>query len=170
MTRLLVAGAAAVLYAPLLLGAPETAAPGLVGLLLAAGAIVTRWRWPATASACVFLALYAAVLSLGRGPVGLGPALGFGLALVVLLEAVDLSARLRAAVVEGPVVRTMLVRWLGLSAGVVVAAIPAVALAQTLARSLTDAVSPLLAGVGALGSVLVVAILVRRRVGGGGAG
>jgi xanthosine utilization system XapX-like protein len=164
MMRLLAAAAALVLFALLCLTTPAApvAAAGLVGLLLAALAIATLWRWAATTAAGVFLSGYAAALWIERAPVNVVPALGFGLALLLLPEAVDLAARVRGATVEGGVVRSALGRWIGLGAGALVTAMLAMALAASLAAALPAGASPLLAGAGALGCVWGVAALIRR--------
>ena len=162
MIRLVASGSAIALSALVAFTAPELAMAALAGLLLAAVAIIARWRWLATSVACTFLVVYTAALLSVRAPLTIAPALGFGLALVVLLEAADLAIRVRAASVEGGVVRWALARWVGLGAGVFVAAVLAVALAGSLAPTLPDATSPLLAAAGALVSVLILASLVRR--------
>ena len=60
------------------------------------------------------------------------------------------------------VARAALGRWIGLAIGVSGVVIPAAAMASALAGALPAAVSPLLAATGALASVLIVAVLVRR--------
>ena len=45
------------------------AAIGLVGVMLAAAAIIAYRRWPATAAACVFLVQYAGAVWLQPAPV-----------------------------------------------------------------------------------------------------
>jgi xanthosine utilization system XapX-like protein len=164
MMRLLAAASAIALFALLRLAtsAPAVAVAGLVGLLLAAVAIAVPWRWPATAAASVFLAGYATGLWIERMPVSVVPALGFGLALLVLLEAVDLACRVRGASVSGRVVRSALGWWAVLGVGSLLAVILALALAGGLAGTLPAAASPLLAAVGALVSVLTIAALCRR--------
>lgn len=164
MTRLLAAAAAVALFVLLRLTtpAPVVTGAGLVGLLLAAVAIAALRRWPATAAACVFLAGYAAALWIESRPVNLVPALGFGLALLLLLQAVDLAGRVRGATVDAGVVRAALGRWIGLGAGALVAAMLALALATILAAALPAVAAPLLAAGGALGGVLVLAALIRR--------
>lgn len=164
MMRLLAAGSAVALFVLLRLTtpAPVVAVAGLIGLLLAAVAIVTRWRWPATIAACVFLAGYAAGLWVESAPLNVVPALGFGLALVLLLQAVDLAGRVREATVDGGVVFSALGPWIGLWAGALVAATLALALAAVLATALPAAAAPLLAAAGALGSILILAALIRR--------
>ncbi len=164
--RLLAAASAVALFVLLRLTTPAAvvAVAGLVGLLLATVAIAARWRWFATAAGCVFLAGYAAALWIERVPVNVVPALGFGLALFFLLESVDLACRVRGATIEGGVVHSALGRWIGLGAGAFVAATLAMTLATLFATALPAAASPLLAAAGALGSVWVLAAIIRRVV------
>ena len=164
MMRLLAAASAVVLFVLLLLTtpAPAVAVAGLVGLLLATVAIAALWWWLATAAACVFLIGYATALWIDRLPVRIVPALGYGLVLLFLLEAVDLACRVRGATVDGAVVRSVLGRWIALGIGAFVAAMLAMALATVFAAAVPAAASPLLAAAGALGSVWVLATLVRR--------
>ncbi len=162
MMRLLAAASAGALFVLLLLTAPAGAVAGVVGLLLAAVAIATLWRWLATAAACVFLIGYTTALWLESTPVSIAPALGFGLLLLFLLEAVDLACRVRGATVNGGVVRSVLGRWIALGTGAFVVAMLAMALATVFAAALPAVASPLLAAAGALGSVWILATLVRR--------
>jgi hypothetical protein len=164
MMRLLAAASAVTLFVLLLLTtrAPAVAVAGLVGLLLATAAIATLWRWLATAAACAFLVGYATALWIEHRPARIVPALGFGLALLFLLEAVDLACRVRGATVDGGVVRSVLGRWIALGAGALAAAMLAAALATSAAAAVPGAASPLLAAAGALGCVWVLATLVRR--------
>jgi xanthosine utilization system XapX-like protein len=164
MMRLLAAASAGALFVLLCLATPARAVAvvGLVGLLLAAVAIAVLWRWLATAAACVFLVGYAVALWIERRPVDVLPPLGFGLALVLLLEAVDLACRTRGATIHGGVVRAALGRWAVLGAGSLLTVILTMELAARLAGALPAVASPLLAVAGALGSVLVLAALCRR--------
>lgn len=164
MIRLLAAASAAALFALLRLTTPSPVVlwVGLLGLALAAVAIAACWRWAATAAAVVFLVGYALALRLESRPVELGAALSFGLALVLLLGAVDVVGRARGATVHGPVLGTTLARWIALGAGSFLAATLAMELAAALAGTLPAMASPLLAAAGALGSVLVLAALFRR--------
>lgn len=164
MIRLLAAASAAALFAVLRLTTPSAVVlwVGLLGLALAAVAIAARWRWAATAAAVVFLVGYALALQLGSRPVELGAALSFGLALVLLLGAVDLAGRARGATVHGPVLGTTLAPWIALGAGSFLAATLAMELAAALAGTLPAMASPLLAAAGALVSVLILAALFRR--------
>lgn len=162
MIHLVAAVSAVALYGLMALTSPVVLVAGLAGLLPAAAAILTRWRWMATVAACGFLIVYTAALSIERPAPGVASALALGLGLVIFTDAVDLSERLRTATVVGSVVRSALGRWLGLGLGVCGVAIPAAAMASALAAALPDALSPLLAAAGALASVLIVAALVRR--------
>lgn len=162
MMRLAAAASAVALYVLMAFTSSLGVVAGLAGLLPAAVAIVGRWRSMAVVAACAFLAVYTAALSIEGVPPAAAPALGLGLGLVVFLEAVDLSARLRGATVEGGVARAMLGRWIGLGGGVLVVATLAVAMAGPLVASLPHAVSPLVAAVGALACVVIGAALVRR--------
>lgn len=166
MIPLLAGASALALFVLLLLTttAPAVAVAGLVGLLLAAVAIAALWRWLATVAACVFLIGYATALWVESGPVGIVPALGFGLLLFFLLEAVDLACRVRGATLDGGVVRSVLGRWIALATGTFGAATLAMALATFFAGAVPAAASPLLAAAGALGSVWVLAAIIRRAV------
>lgn len=163
MMRLLAAASAVASFMPVFFTtrAPAVAGAALVGLLLAAMAIAAGWRWLATAAAGVFLVGYAAALWIERRPVSVIPAVGFGLALVLLLEAVDLAGRLRGATATGGVVRATIGHGLALGAGAFVAVILAMALATFLATALPAVASAPLAAAGVLGSVLILAALIR---------
>jgi len=167
MTRLLAAAAAGALFLLLRLTtpAPPVIGVGLLAVGLSAVAIAATWRWAATSAAVVFLIGYAAALGIERRPVDVGAALGFGLALILLLGAVDLSARARGASLHGRVVGTTLGRFIGLGAGALAAALLAMALATGVATALTSTAAPLLAAAGALAFVWSLAALVRRAAG-----
>ncbi len=164
MIRLLGTAFAAVLFVVPLLTTPipAVAVAGLVGLLLAAVAIAALRRWLATAAAGVFLADYAAALWVAGTPMNVVGAAGFGLALLFLLESVDLGRRALGATVDAAVVRSHLGRWIGVGGGTLVAAALAMALANSLATTVPPVVSPLLAAAGALGIVLVLAVVITR--------
>jgi len=162
MIRLVAAVSALGLYAVVVLTSPLAMVAGLAALLPAAGAIVGRWRWMAVVAACGFLIVYTAALWIERGSPSVAPALALGLGVVIFVEAVDLNARLRGAIIEGPVVRSALGRWMGLGIGVFAAATLAVGMAGSLAAVLPHSVSPVVAAAGALASVLILAVLVRR--------
>jgi len=164
MIRALAAASAVVLVALLRLTSRSEVVlwVGLVGLALAAVALAAGWRWAATAAAVLFLVGYTLALGLERRPVEPGVALGFGLALLLLLAAVDLTGRARGATVRGPVLGRTVARWIALGAGSLVAATLAMELAAAAAGTLPAIASPLLAAAGGLGSVLVVAALFRR--------
>jgi hypothetical protein len=171
VSRALAAAAALAALALLRLATPvgPVLEVGLLGLGLAGLAIVTGWRWAASGAAVVFLVAYAAALRIEDRRLAVEPALAFGLALVLLLGAVDLIARTRGAHVLGPVVAATLGRWLGLVGGTLAAAFAALLLAGSLAAALPPAIAPLLAAAGALAGVWVLAALIRRAGGGDGA-
>jgi hypothetical protein len=162
MIRLIAAVSALGVYAVVVLTSPLAMVPGLAALLPAAVAIAARWRWMAAVAAGAFLIVYTAALSIERVPPSVAPALALGLGLVIFVEAVDLSARLRGAIIEGPVIRSALGRWIGLGIGVFAAAMLAVGMAGSLAAVLPHALSPVVAAAGAFASVLILAVLVRR--------
>jgi hypothetical protein len=162
MMRAIAALAAAALYGLVALPSPVGVTVGLAGLLPAAVAILARWPLMAVVAACGYLVAYTVALSIGQAALRVAPALTFGLALVVFLEAADLSARVHRATVQGGVVRAALGRWLALGFGVLAVTIVTLTTAGPLARILPQAVSPLVAAAGGLASVLIVAALVRR--------
>jgi hypothetical protein len=164
MMRVLAAAAAVALVALLRLTSRSEVVlwVGLMGLALAVVALAAGWRWAATAAGVLLLVGYTLALGLERRPVEPGVALGFGLALLLLLAAVDLTARARGATVRGPVLGRTVARWVALGAGSLLAATLAMELAAAAAGTLPAMASPLLAAAGGLGSVLVVAALFRR--------
>jgi hypothetical protein len=164
MIRLLAAAFAVVLSAApvLIMPVPAVAVIALVGLLLATVGVAAFWRWPVTAAACVFLADYAAALWVAAGPVNVAAAAGFGLALLFMLESVDLACRVRRAAVDGAVTRSHLGRWSGFGAATLGSAALAVALASALATPMPPAFAPLLAAGGALGVITTIAVLIMR--------
>jgi hypothetical protein len=129
-------------------------------------------RWPATAAACVFLASYTVALSMARAPVNALAAAGYGLALLFLLEAVDLACRTRRAAVDTAVAWTQLGRWLGFAVGTLAVVVVALGLAAGLAGAISPLLAPLLAAGAALGAVALLALVIvraERGVGPGGA-
>jgi len=164
MIRLLATASAAALLALLRLTSRTEVVlwVGLLGLALAVVAIAGGWREGATAAGVVFLVGYTLALRLEGRAVEPGAALGLGLALFLLLGAVDLARSARGATVHGPVVGATLVRWMALGAGSFLAATLAMELAAAVAVTLPAVASPLLAAAGGLGSVLVLAALFRR--------
>lgn len=164
MIRILAAASAVALIALLRLTSRSEVVlwVGVAGLTLAAVALAAGWRWAATAAAVLFLVGYTLALGLERRPLEPGVALGFGLALLLLLAAVDLTARARGATVRGPVLGRTVARWTALGAGSLLAATLAMELAAAAAEALPVMASPLLAAAGGLGSVLVLAAILRR--------
>jgi hypothetical protein len=164
MIRLLPAAIAAALAAGpvVIMPEPPVAVTALAGLLFAAVAIGTRWRWPATVAAAVFLVDYTAALWLADARVNIAGAAGFGLGLLYLLESLDLAGRVHRATVGTAVIRSHLGRWTGFGAVTLGAAGLLVAVATALAAPMPPAVAPILAAAGALGVVAIIAVFVTR--------
>jgi len=169
MIELLAAGLAAVLFLIPVLAVPASvlAVAGLIGLLLVGVAIAARWRWAATAAACVFVADYGVSAWTAGRSAGLMGAAGIGAAVALLLWSVDMSRRLRGASVHGPVVVAHLVRWVSLGAIAITAAVVGRAIAGALATAMPPAAAPLLAALGAVGTLLVLATAIARAAGSG---
>jgi hypothetical protein len=157
------------LVAVALAGAPLLVSPhkavglaGAAGLLLAAAGIAAGWRWPITAAACAFLLDYALALWIAQAPSSIAAAVGVGVGILVFLQAADLAHRGRRAAVDGAVVWSHLIQWAGFGAGVLVAALLAVAAAHGLMGMLPFAAAPFLAAAGALGTVVGLALMIAR--------
>jgi hypothetical protein len=164
MIRFAAAVFAAVLFAlPALTAAePAVMAAGLIGLLLAAVGIASLWRWPVTSAACVFLTDYAMALWLADAPVSVGGAVGFGLSLLLLLEAMELARCMRHATVDAGVARAQIAQWIGFSLAALLTTSLAMPVAATLAGLVPFAAAPVVAAVAALGAVLALAATVLR--------
>jgi hypothetical protein len=156
---------AAVLFVVTCLTAPiqMVAVPGVIGLLLATLSIVTLWRWPVTAAACVFVSDYALALWVTGPTVSVVGAASFGLALLFLLQSVELARCARHAAVDAGVVRSQIVGWMAFGAAILGTAVVIVALARDLAAAVPFTAAPLLAAAGALGVVLALATVLTRR-------
>ena len=135
---------------------------GVAGLVLAGAGIGGLWRWPVIAAACVFLAEYAGALSLARAPLGVGGAVAFGLALLLLLASIELGRGLRRATVDARVIRSQVTVWLGFSTATLGTTLLGLSFAGGLAASIPFAAAPFVAALAALGVVLALAAIVRR--------
>ena len=164
MIRIAAAAAAAVLFSVPLFTLPMrvVAVPGVIGLLLAAVGIATLWRWPIVGAACVFVTDYALALWVSAGPVSVVGAAGFGLALVVLLDAMEVARCTRHAAVGAGVVRSQLLGWTSFAAWTMGTAMLIAALARGVATAVPLIAAPLVAAGGALGVVLTLAALLTR--------
>jgi hypothetical protein len=154
---------ALVLYVVLLRVAPirPGATLGLAGLALALVGMVTLWRWPVTAAACVFLTGYATSLWLADAPVSVLAATGVGLALLFLLESAELARATRGTAVGAGVVRSQALRGMAFGAATLVTALLVTTGAGALAAVVPSATAPFVAAAGALGVVLALAAAVR---------
>jgi len=161
-------------FALVLFVIPWTIAPtkpvviaGGAGLTLASVGIGGLWRWPLLVAACAFLIEYAAALSLARAPLGIGGAVAFGLALLLLLASIELGRGCRRATVNARVLRSQIAAWLGFTTATLGATLLGLSLAGGLVASIPSAAAPFLAGLGALGVVLALAAIVKRPARGG---
>ena len=163
--RLAAASFAVILFVVTYLTAPSqmVAVPGVIGLLLATLSIVTLWRWPVTAAACVFVSDYALALWVTEPSVSVVTAASFGLALLLLLQSVELARCARHAAVDIGVVRSQIIGWMAFGAVILGMAMLIMALARGLAAAVPFAAAPLLAAAGALGVVLALATALTRR-------
>jgi hypothetical protein len=141
---------------------PVVTVAGLIGLLLAAMGLATLWRWPVTAAACVFVTDYALALWVAGPSVSIVRAAGFGLALLLLLQSMELARCARHAVVDGGVARSQIVVWTAFGAATVGTAMLVMVLARAIAEAVPFTAAPLVAAAGALGVVLALAAALRR--------
>jgi len=163
MIRIPAAALALVLFA-----IPWTIAPmkpvavaGGVALALAGVGIGGFWRAPLVASACVFLIEHAGALWLARAPVGVGGAVAFGLALLLLFASIELGRGGRRASVDARVLRSQLATWLGFTTATLGATLLGLSLAGGLAASIPFTAAPFLASLAVLGVVFALAVIVK---------
>jgi len=162
MIRLSAAAFASVLFlVPVLTAAvPAVTAVGLIGLALAAVGIATRWRWPVTAAACLFLTDYAAALWLAGASASVAGASGFGLSLLLLLQSTELARCVHQATADAGLARSQIFRWCGFAAATLAVTSLAMPVATALAALMPFAAAPVAAAAGALGVVLALATTV----------
>jgi hypothetical protein len=162
LVRLPALAFALVLYVVPLLVAPIRSATtiGLAGLVLTLVGMVTLWRWPVTAAACLFLTGYATTLWLADAPVSVVAATSVGLALLFLLQSAELARATRGASVGAGVVRSQALRGMAFGAATLVTALLVTTGAGALAGAVPFATAPFLAAAGALGVVLALAAAV----------
>jgi hypothetical protein len=165
MTRLVTLAAALALcfVPPLTAPLPAVIVASAVGLIVAALGIVTLWRWPITAAACVFLSDYAAALWVTDAAVGVVGAAGVGLALLVMVHSGELARGARRATLDARVVRSQAVRGAALAAATLGTALLVAVVSRVIAGTLPLVFAPLLAAAGALGVVLAIALLTSAR-------
>ena len=165
MIRLVSAASALVLFA-LPFSAATTdlvALPGLVGLMLAAAGITTLSRWLLTAAACVFVTDYALALWTKPASISVVNAAGFGLALVILLQSLEVARCAHGAAVDAAVVRSQLAGWIGLAAATLATTMVLLGFSRGLAGVIPFAAAPLVAAAGAVGVVFALAKTLMRR-------
>lgn len=164
MMRVAPAIAAVILFAVPYQATPTAvvAGAGTLALLLAALGIVTLWRWPVTAAACTFLTAYALALWLAGPALRILGAVAFGLALLLLLQSLEVARCARRAVVDAGVVRSQLVAWTGLAATLLGTTVVVIVLARGMAGAIPFTVAPVIAAAGGLGVLLVLAAALTR--------
>lgn len=160
MMRIAAALSALVLFAvPSFTAAiPAVVAVGAAGLLLAAIGIIGRWPRVVTVAACVFLIAYTVALWISAAPLNVVTATLFGLALLLLLHAVELARCARGSVVDVSVVRSQLLAWAGLGAATLGLAMLGMTLARGTAAAVPLTAAPVVATAAALGVVLALAL------------
>jgi len=141
---------------------PVAAGAGL-GVLLAAVGLAGYWRWPVLAGAGVLLLDYTAALWVSHAPLGIAGALAFGLALLLLLESVELGRGVRGARVEGRLARAQAGAWSGFAGAALGAAVLGFAVSGGLAASIPFAAAPFVAALAALGAVFALTAIVAGR-------
>ena len=158
----------AAVFALVLFAIPCVVAPmkpvavvGGLGLVLAGAGIGGLWRWPVIAATCVFLIEYAVALSVARALPRVGGAVAFGLALLLLLESIELGRGLRRATVDARVIRSQVIAWLGFTTATLAATLLGLTLAGDLAASIPFAAAPFLAGLAAVGVVFALAAILK---------
>jgi hypothetical protein len=163
MIRLAAALSAVVLLVVPLRATPihVVVAPGVVAMLLAVLGIVTLWRWPVTAAACLFVTDYALALTIAGPGVSLASATCFGLALLGLLHSLEVARCARRAAVHRDVARSQILGWVAFVAVTAAIVTAAMVLARGVAPALPFAAAPLLAAAGALGVVVALAFALR---------
>jgi len=161
MSHVVAAGAALVLYGVPMLVAPLPALAwaSASGVLLVALGLVTRWRWPITIAACVFVTSYAVALWLTDAAPRLIGAAGFGLAVLLLVHASELARCTRGATVDGAVARSQVVGWVLFGAATVATSALVAGLAHGIAAAVPFNAAPVLAAAAALGVVLSLAAM-----------
>jgi hypothetical protein len=158
------------IFALVLFAIPFVAAPikpigtlGGLGLLVAAVGIGGLWRWLVTVAACVFLIEYTAALWVARASLSVGGAVAFGLALLFLVESIELGRGFRRATVAGRVVRSQVSAALGFATATVALTLLGLVLAGGFVASIPFAAAPFVAALAALGVVLALAAILREQ-------
>jgi hypothetical protein len=146
----------------LVLAMPIVAIAGALGVLLAAGGIAFNRPGLVSAASLVFLAEYAGATWAAGGPMNAMAATGFGVALVLLIDTADLARRIpRGTGDELAIAQVQIGRWVRLAGGSCLAAAITV-FAGALASALPAVGTPFLAAGGAVGAVLIAALIISR--------
>jgi hypothetical protein len=148
--------------------APATTAPlrpvaagAAVALLVVLAGIVTLRRWLASTGAGLFVADYALALWLTDVTVDVIGSTVFGIALLLLLQSLEV-ARCRRGAVDVGVVRSQLTGWLVFGVAVPALVVLTLGLSHGIASSVPLLAAPLLAAAGAIGVLLGLAAALTR--------
>jgi hypothetical protein len=163
MMRLLAVVGALTLFATAVATAPlrPIAAGGGVALLFAVAGIVTLRRWLVSTAASVFVADYALALRLADSTVDVIGGTAFGIALLLLLQPLEVARCGRRALDVG-VTRSQLRGWLVFGVAIPGVVVLAVGLSHGIATSVPALAAPLLAAAGAIGVLLGLAAALTR--------
>jgi hypothetical protein len=137
-------------------------AGGGLALLFALAGVVTLRGWLSTTAACLFVADYALALSLTDGLGQFVRATVFGIALLLLLQPLELARCARYATDVG-VMRSQVTGWLVFGVAMPGVIVLAFGVAHTIASSVPVLLAPLVAAAGAIGVLLGLAAGLTRR-------
>ena len=164
MMRVLPLLGALTLFAIVVTTAPlrPVVAGGTLALLFAVAGVLTLRRWLSTTAACLLAVDYALALSLANGVVQLVGATVFGIALLLLLQPLELARCARYATDVG-VTRSQLAGWIVFGVVMPGVVVLAFGVSRTIASSVPVLLAPLLAAAGAIGVLLGLAAGLTRR-------
>jgi hypothetical protein len=155
MMRFAALGAALALFAMPLRSTlmPGIVAAGVVALAIAAIGIATLRRSFVTVAACGFLVDDTVALWVSGESMHLSRAVGVGLALVLLVQAVELARSARAATVDGSVLTSQLTGWMVFATATLASTAVVTLVARALAGAVPFSAAALVAALGALGVI-----------------
>ena len=164
MIRLVTLSVAVALFfaAPVTTPHPSVIAGSALALVLAIVGIVTLWRWALTAAACLYLSAYAGARWLASASLDILSGAGVGVALVLLIHSAELARLARGSTTDARLIRSQVGGWIGFAAETLGAAFVVTTLARVVAATVPFAGAALLAGAGALGVVLSLALMLLR--------
>ncbi|MBM3218796.1 MAG: hypothetical protein FJZ38_08950 [Candidatus Rokubacteria bacterium] len=164
MIRLVTLTVAVALFfaGPLATPRPSVIVGSAIALLLAIAGIVTLWRWALTAAACLFLGAYAGALWLGGAPLDIVGGAWVGVGLVLLNHSAELARLARRSTTDARLIRSQVGGWVAFAAATLGAAFVVTTLARVVAATVPFGGAAPMAGAGALGVVLALALMLLR--------